>query len=177
MFMIGLLLVLNPDTPVFIVQVIAALFAFSGLMSILHYIRASLSKVDVVRPLFPFSGLGSIGLGIVLGLYPDKFISILMYLLGAVILLIGMNLLSSVFLYRRIAPARWWILLMPICIIGAGIFVLANPMESASLPFVIIGCCCIFNGITELFYGLRLANYQRKMKIKESIQDAEIIEE
>ncbi len=177
MFMIGLLLVLNPDTPLFIVQVIAALFAFFGLMSILHYIRAQFSKLDIVRPLFPFTGLGSIGLGVVLGLYPEKFISILMYILGAVIVLIGMNQLSSIFLYRKIAPVRWWSFIMPLCIVGAGILVLAYPLESASLPFVIIGCCCIFNGITELFYGLRLASYQRKLKKESAIQDAEIIEE
>ena len=75
MFMIGLLLVLNPDTPAFIVQVIGALFAFSGLMSILHYIRARFSKSAPVVPVFPLTGLGSIGLGVLLGLFPDKFIS------------------------------------------------------------------------------------------------------
>ena len=74
MFMIGLLLVLNPDTPAFIVQVIGALFAFSGLMSILHYIRARFSKSAPVVPVFPLTGLGSIGLGVLLGLFPDKFI-------------------------------------------------------------------------------------------------------
>ena len=55
MFMIGLLLVLNPDTPAFIVQVIGALFAFSGLMSILHYIRARFSKSAPVVPVFPLT--------------------------------------------------------------------------------------------------------------------------
>lgn len=177
MFMIGLLLVLNPDTPSFIVQVIAALFAFSGLMSILHYIRLRFMKAEIVRPVFPLTGLGSIGLGVLLGLFPEKFISVLMYLLGAVIVVIGLNQLVSVYMYRQIAPARWWSFLVPLCLTGAGILVLAYPLQSAAMPFVIIGCCCIFNGVSELFYGLRLAAYQRRMKKENAIQEAEIVEE
>ena len=176
MFMIGLLLILNPETPTFIVQVIAALFAFSGLMSILHYIRTRFSKNSIVKPVFPLTGHGSIGLGVLLGLYPEKFISVLMYLLGAVIVVIGLNQLVSIYMYRRIAPTRWWSFIVPLCVTGAGILVLAYPLQSASLPFIIIGCCCIFNGATELFYGIRLAAYQRRMKKENAIQDAEIIE-
>lgn len=176
MFMIGLLLVLNPDTPAFIVQVIAALFAFSGLMSLLHYVRVRFSRQSIVRPLFPLAGLGSIGLGVLLGLYPEKFISVLMYVLGAVIVVVGLSQLLSVFLYRMVAPMRWWSFLIPLCIMTAGIFVLAHPLESALLPFIIIGYCCIVNGVVELFYGLRLASYQRKMKAEQEIQDAEIVE-
>ena len=174
MFMIGLLLVLNPETPAFIVQVIAALFAFSGVMSILHYIHAQFIKSDVVRPVFPLTGLGSIGLGVLLGLYPEKFIAILMYLLGIVIVVIGMSQLSSVYLYRKVAPVRWWSFFFPLAIAGAGILVLAYPMESASLPFVIIGCCCIFHGASELFYGLRLSAYQRRLKREKPVQEPEI---
>ena len=176
MFMIGLLLVLNPDTPSFIVQVIGALFAFSGLMSILHYIRARFSKSAPVVPVFPLTGLGSIGLGVLLGLFPAKIISVLMYQLRAVIEVIGKTQLISIYMYRRIAAVRWWSFLFPICVTGAGILVLAYPLQSASLPFVIIGCCCIFNGASELFYGIRLAAYQRKMKRESAIQEAEIIE-
>ncbi|MEE1088333.1 MAG: hypothetical protein UIC63_05155, partial [Bacteroidaceae bacterium] len=66
--------------------------------------------------------------------------------------------------------------LFPICVTGAGILVLASPLQSASLPFVIIGCCCIFNGASELFYGIRLAAYQRKNRKENAIQEAEIIE-
>lgn len=177
LFMIGFLLVLNPDTPVLIVRVVAVLFVFFGLLSLLHYMRARCSKLDVVKPLFPLTGVGSIGLGILLGLYPERFIAVLMYLLGAVIVLFGMNQLSSIVLYRRIAPMRWWAFVMPVAVTVAGIVVLVHPLESAAMPFVVIGCCCIFHGISELFYGLRLSACRRKRAKAEEIEDAEIVEE
>lgn len=187
MLMIGLLLVLNPNTPALIVQVIAALFVLAGTVAIFHYLIMRFSKEAVVRPMFPITGLGSIGLGILLALYPQSFISLLMYFLGGLMLLIGISHFYTIMAQRAIAPVRWWLFLIPVALIGCGITVITYPMESATLPFVILGACCIAHGISELFYGLRLAVYQRRqMRAKRNatqpvsadgsdIVDAEII--
>lgn len=181
--MIGLLLILNPDTPVVLIQVIAALFAVSGLFSVLNYLISRFSKSSV-RPAAPLAGIGSLLLGVILGVYPEAFLQFLMYFLGGMILLLGFSQLVSVIHYRKIAPIRWTVFVIPILIIIAGLVVLVHYRKVASLPFIILGACCIFHGLSDLFYGLRLRHYQRQQK-KEAeskeeeneIEDAVIVEE
>lgn len=179
--MIGLLLILNPDTPIMLIQVIAALFAVSGLFSVLNYLISRFSKSEV-RPAAPIAGIGSLLFGILLGLYPNAFLHFLMYFLGGMILLLGFSQLVSVIHYRKVAPIRWTVFVIPLLIIVAGLVVLVHYREVASLPFVILGVCCIFHGMSDLFYGLRLRHYQRQQK-KEAvesqdpmIEDAVIVE-
>ena len=185
MLMIGLLLVLNPNTPELIIRVIASLFVLAGIIAILHYLVMRFSKDAIIRPMFPIAGVGSACLGILLSVYPQAFITLLMYMLGGLMLLIGFSQFFTIISQRTIAPIRWWLFLMPVLIIGCGMTVVAYPLESASLPFVILGVCCIFHGISELFFGLRLAIYQRRKKNEartkqftreEDIVDAEIVE-
>ena len=185
MLMIGLLLALNPNTPELIVRVIASLFVLAGIVAILHYLIMRFSKDAIIRPMFPVAGIGSTCLGFLLSAYPQSFISLLMYLLGGLMLLIGFSQFFTILSQRSIAPMRWWLFLMPLLIIGCGMTVVAYPLQSASLPFVILGACCILHGISELFFGLRLAIYQRRKRKQENaarpfseeeIVDAEIIE-
>lgn len=177
--MIGLLLILNPDTPIVLIQVIAALFAVSGLFSVTNYLITRFGKSNV-RPAVPLAGLGSLLFGIVLGMYPDAFLQFLMYFLGGMILLLGFSQLVSIFHYRKVAPIRWTVFLVPVLIIVAGFVVLVHYRQVASLPFVILGVCCIFHGLSDLFYGLRLRHFQRQQKQyeekKEEIEDAVIVE-
>lgn len=164
MMMVGLLLILNPNTPVILIQVIAALFAVSGLFSLINYVISHFSKKALVRPTFPVAGVGSLLFGLVLGLYPESFLHFLMYLLGGLILLMGISQLFSVFSYRNVAPLRWTVFVIPVLIILVGLFVLFHYREAANLPFTILGACCIFNGISDLFYGLRLRHYERQSR-------------
>lgn len=187
MLMIGLLLVLNPNTPSLIIRVIAALFVVAGMVSVFHYLIMRFSRDAIVRPVFPLAGLGSVCLGLLLGRNPDSFISLLMYFLGGLMLVIGISHFFTIMSQRAIAPLRWWLFLIPVALIGCGITVIAFPMESATLPFIILGGCCIAHGISELFYGLRLAVYQRQQARAQrnqqqgtplqgaDIEDAEII--
>ena len=179
--MIGLLLLLNPDTPIVLIQVIAALFAVSGLFSVMNYLISRFSKSDV-RPALPVAGIGSLLLGFLLGIYPAAFLHFLMYFLGGMILLLGFSQLISVVHYRKVAPIRWTVFVVPVLIIVAGLVVLVHYREVANLPFVILGVCCIFHGLSDLFYGLRLRHYQRQQKKAEqaaaetAIEDAVIVE-
>lgn len=172
--MVGLLLILNPDTPILLIQVIAALFALSGLYAIITNIIARFNRNAEIRPSFPIVGIGSLLFGVILGLYPEKFLQVLMYLLGAMILLLGVGQLIAVFHYRRLAPLKWSVFVIPVLLILAGIFVLVYYHEAAALPFTILGVCCIFNGLSDLFYGLRLRHYEsmnRKYAEYEEIVD------
>jgi len=176
--MVGLLLILNPDTPILLIQVIAALFALSGLYSIITNIISRFSKNTEIRPSFPIVAIGSLLFGVILGLYPESFLKVLMYLLGALILLLGIGQLLAVFHYRQLAPLKWTVFVIPVLLIFAGIFVLLYYHEAAALPFTILGVCCMFNGLSDLFYGLRLRHYERvNKKFTEYEEVVEEIEE
>ena len=182
--MVGLLLILNPDTPTLLIQVIGALFALSGLYAVLTNTISRFSRNAEIRPSFPLVGIGCLLAGVILGLYPEYFLQGLMYLLGALILLLGIGQLIAVFHYRRLAPLKWSVFVVPVLLILAGIFVLAYYHEAAALPFTILGVCCIFNGLSDLFYGLRLRHYESLNKkfteyeeVVDEIEDAEEVEE
>ncbi len=160
--MIGLLLVANPDTPVLLIRVIAALFALTGCFSLFNYLIARFGNNKEVRPTFPIAGCGSLLLGLLLGFYPEAFLQFFMYLLGGMILLLGFNQLISIINYRRVAPIRWTLFIFPLLIIGVGLYTIYHYDTAATLPFIILGICCICNGLSDLFFGIRLHHYERQ---------------
>ena len=66
--MVGLLLILNPDTPTLLIQVIGALFALSGLYAVLTNIISRFSRNAEIRPSFPLVGIGCLLAGVILGI-------------------------------------------------------------------------------------------------------------
>ena len=65
---------------------------------------------------------------------------------------------------------------MPILLLGAGFFILLKPLQSASLPFIILGIGCLGYGISELLLALRLM-YFRHQQQKEYVEFEEVTEE
>lgn len=64
---------------------------------------------------------------------------------------------------------------MALLILGSGILVVLKPMETASLPFLIMGCTSIFYGITELIHGVRIKKSQKSYK-RRMAEEAQAIE-
>jgi uncharacterized membrane protein HdeD (DUF308 family) len=128
---------------------------------------------NMLRPIFPFVGLGSVLLGVVLVLMPNVFVAFLMYVLGFILALVGFNQILTLIAQRHVAPLRWWVFLCPLALLCLGLFIVFKPLESASLPFVILGVGCIVYGLVDLFYALRLAHYQRQ-KEKEYVEFEEV---
>lgn len=159
--MIGLLLIFNPDTPIFLIEIIGALFALSGLWSITSFLLTYFKKNSVIKPVFPIAGLGSLLMGVVLGIHAEFFLQILMYVLGYIILLFGFSQLFGVFSYRKFVPLNFAVFILPVSIILIGSFVLFQYKDAALLPFRILGTCCVIYGISDLFYGFRIKHYER----------------
>ena len=178
--LVGFLLVSNPETmTTLLVQIIGGLFTFSGVVAIIGYFVNSYQRQRLLRtaeeagepipsgsmlvPMFPVVGIGSLAFGVFLLLMPDQFVNILMYVLGALMVLAGGSQCLSLISYRKVVPLTWSVFVLPLLILAAGIFVVCQPQESASLPFTILGIACICYGATEFFNGLRLHRYQKKM--------------
>lgn len=174
--LIGGLLVYSSQTmTTLIVQIVGGMFLFSGMLPLLGYFFPRYSQGATFRPLFPIMGIGSILFGALLLLKPVLFVTALMYLLGFILVMVSINQFLSFFASRNTAPLRWWLFLLPFCLFALGMYVLLSPLESASLPFTLLGAGCIVYGISELFRLLRFFYYERQNN-KEYVDFEEITE-
>ncbi len=160
--LVGLLLVANPERmTTLMVQVIGGLFLISGLVSIINYFVIRYSDKETVKPVFPIIGLGSFLFGIVLGFYPGSFVTSLMVIVGVLMVIAGINQLWNMFRLRHFMPFRWYMLVTALVIVLLGVTVLAYPMESASLPFILVGINCMLYGVAEIVNGVRWRKYKK----------------
>ncbi|MBR3513032.1 MAG: hypothetical protein IKO12_01245 [Bacteroidaceae bacterium] len=79
----------------------------------------------------------------------------------------------SLIRFRKVVPLTWSVFVLPLLILAAGIYVVCQPQEGASLPFTILGIACIFYGISEFLNGWRLHRYQKRLARAEAEAAAE----
>lgn len=173
---VGAMLIKNPDSTVKGITIaIGILFLVSGVISCVAYFNARLHSAENEvydadgkllvggRPMFPIVGLGSVILGFVLALMPGAFVTSLMYVLGGIILLGTLNQFMVLIQARKFATLPLWFWVCPTLVLLTGLFVMIKPMESASLPLLIIGWCLLFYGVTECINAFKIHQYRKKM--------------
>ena len=147
---LGLVLVLWPEAAVtYLVITIGLCFIIPGLFSLLNYFTRE--KVEgEPSPMFPIDGAGSILFGAWLVIMPQFFVSILMYVLGALLVLAGAQQLISLVSARKWSTVSYVFYIIPSLILITGIMILAYPFGAAANTFVIFGVACLIYGISEL---------------------------
>jgi uncharacterized membrane protein HdeD (DUF308 family) len=171
---IGILLIKYPDNTVtWITVAIGILFLLSGLISLIVYVNARkhVSEYKITdaegrvvageQPTFPIVGAGSVILGLVLALSPHVFVNGLMYILGAIMILGGINQLMNLVSARRLGKVSFGFWIAPSIIFITGLFVVLKPMETAELPLLILGWCSLLYGITELINALKIRSIRK----------------
>ena len=171
----GMLLVNNPDGTVRGITIaIGAMFFVSGAISCATYFSARKHAKDVevydaqghllspVKPTFPIVGIGCALLGVVLVVMPDAFVTSLMYLLGAVLVLGAINQFMNLIGIKKIARVPLWFWVCPSLILITGLFVIIKPMETASLPMLVLGWCLMFYGVTECVNAFKIHREKKK---------------
>lgn len=101
-------------------------------------------------PMFPIDGAGSILFGAWLVIMPQFFVSILMYILGALLVLAGAQQLISLVSARKWSTVPYGFYILPSLILITGVMILAYPFGAAANTFVIFGVACLVYGISEL---------------------------
>lgn len=185
---VGAMLIKNPDSTVKGITIaIGVLFLVSGVISCLAYFNARMHSAENEvydadgkllvggRPMFPIVGLGSVILGFVLALMPGAFVTSLMYVLGAIILLGALNQFLSLIQARKFAVLPLWVWVCPTVIMLTGLFVIIKPMETAGLPLLILGWCLLLYGITECINAFKIQ--QCKKSLQKSARQQENSEE
>lgn len=174
---VGAMLIKNPDSTVRGITIaIGVLFLVSGVISCLAYFNARLHSAENEvydangkllvggKPMFPIVGVGSVILGFVLALMPDAFVTSLMYVLGAIILLGAFNQFMVLLQTRKYAVLPLWYWVSPTLILLTGLFVMIKPMETAGLPLLILGWCLLLYGVSECINAFKIHQYKKMLQ-------------
>ena len=199
---IGVLLVkYRSETMTWITIAAGIMFFISGIISCTVYyferekaLKASSTQNDKGNkksdgPIFPIVGGGCTVLGVILTLMPDEFITWVAYVFATILILGAVNQFMNLASSRQFArvPILFW--LFPSITLCIGIYIIAQPIEAATLPFKIIGWCLMFYGVVELVNTIKITQMKRaynniedskvvngvEMPTNENIEDADII--
>ena len=145
-FMFGAILILwSSDALRFLVISIGILFIILGFIPLVLYFFSDRKTYPDIS--FPHVGLCCLIFGLMLVIAPTLFVNVLMYLLGIILVLGGIEQIFSLFVARKWAKVSVAFYLMPVLILIAGILILCNPFQTAENIFILAG-------ITSLIYGI-----------------------
>ena len=119
-------------------------FLVPGLISVIGYF------VRKERGWFPVLGAGSMLLGLVLLCGSKAFVNVVMYILGIVLVFIGLWQIVNYVATRRAAKVSGWLLAAPILVLVTGLIAIVKPFQVATLPLVIIAVGCILSGLNDI---------------------------
>lgn len=166
---LGALLVrYREETVTWITISMGVLFFLSGVISCFIWFRqkrqgdspqvfdANGRQISGIKPSFPFAGIGSVILGAILALMPATFVTGLMYVLAAILIVGALNqffTLASASRYARIGVV-WWI--MPSVVLLIGIVAIVRPSTIASAPLFVIGWSMMLYGVVECINAMKI---------------------
>ena len=169
---IGFLLALNPETATkIIVVLIGVLFLLIGIVSVIYNIKAVKSidqYSDGQQTQFPLTSVGCILFGLVLSLMPSAFMTISMFILGAFLVLAGAFQIVSFRLCSKSVRTPMLFYVISALVMLAGIFIFINPIESASLPMLVLGVSFIAYGIMEMVLSVQTVIVNKRLKKAEA---------
>jgi len=179
---VGVLILKYPqDGVTWLTMAVGELFLISGIVALIAYWYARQHSGDYVitdqkgriisggQPTFPIVGAGSVLLGLVLVIAPGKFVDGLMYVLGGIMILGGIQQLINLSVVRRLGKVSFAFWICPTLILLTGLYVILRPMETATLSLQILGWCSLLYGVTELINSLQIWRI-RKMAEKTAQQ-------
>lgn len=167
--LIGILFLAFGDSSLsMLVVAVGVLLMIPGVFSLVAYLR-HLEQ----RPMFPLAALGSFVLGLWMVVAPMFFVSFFMYVVGGVLVALGVCQLAGLSVSNRMLPVAWPLYLLPVVVLLLGIFVLFNPFEAVALPFILLGVGCVVSAVNDLVAAIRMARYSRKIKQSFNVGDAE----
>ena len=203
----GFLLVrYREETMTWMTITVGILFLLSGLVSCIAYyfekekVAKKTAKAEqqegqqeeenLKSPSFPIAGVGSLVLGIILAVMPNTFITWVVYILAALLILGAVNQFMNLARSRQYARVPVYMWLFPTVILAIAILLISKPIETAQLPLLVLGWAFMYYGVLEFILIIRMylvrKSYEKAEEAKivtgdklvtDNIEDAEIVEE
>lgn len=203
----GFLLVrYREETMTWMTITVGVLFLLSGLVSCIAYYfekekvakktekaeqqEGQQEEENLKSPSFPIAGVGSIVLGIILAVMPNTFITWVVYILAALLILGAVNQFMNLARSRQYARVPVYMWLFPTIILAIAILLISKPIETAQLPLLVLGWAFMYYGVLEFILIIRMylvrKSYEKAEEAKvvtgdklvtDNIEDAEVVEE
>ena len=203
----GFLLVrYREETMTWMTITVGILFLLSGLVSCIAYYfekekvakktakdeqqEGQQEEENLKSPSFPIAGVGSIALGIILAVMPNTFITWVVYILAALLILGAVGQFMNLARSRQYARVPVYMWLFPTVILAIAILLISKPIETAQLPLLVLGWAFMYYGVLEFILIIRMylvrKSYEKAEDAKvvtgdklvtDNIEDAEIVEE
>lgn len=159
---LGLVVLFWPGiTTTIIVYLFGAIFAVSGIVSLVGYFRQGGPSYKSAAVLT--NGVFSCALALIVFLFPQAVASFLSLILGVVLLLCGVISAVRSLELRSLGGAFWIVAL----VIGAmvavgGVIIIANPFETTLMFIYVLGALMVLNGVGDLVIEGREWSAHRK---------------
>ncbi len=166
--LIGILLVFWSQSAVtYLIMAIGCLFLIPGLLSLLTYFRKTSPEGNRRFGWSQMLGVGSILFGLCLIVSPVFFEKSLMYALGIILSYAGLSEIIQLTVARQWVRVPGGFYVTPVLVMLVGIFILFNPIESANLPFIILGIGCMVYGLSDM---VNVIKFRRRNSNVEEVQ-------
>ncbi|NCE73048.1 HdeD family acid-resistance protein [Odoribacter sp. Z80] len=166
---LGVVLVSWPGAALkYIIMLIGLIFLLTGLIS---YVTTNREREVRSRYFAPFSGIGSLILGLLLLCLPSSFLSIFMFVFGFILVVAAIGQFVTLAAARQFGPVSFVSYLFPVLIFVAGIVILFDPFRSAEGVVILFGVTSIFYGVTDFINQYAIRKLRKKNEDKEKIVD------
>lgn len=161
LLIVGMLLVwCSDEAPKWLVQGVGVLLVIPGVVSLLSLLRKDKTRRELL--LYPVVGVVTVVFGILLIFWPSFFVRASMFVLAALLIILGAHQVYSRWRMQKMGiEINGATFLLPVLIIGAGIFVLVYKELAAALPFILLGAAYIVYSLFELWSVISLVKYQK----------------
>ncbi len=144
---IGLAMIIWPALAVYTVfRVIGAALIVLGAASVALAIVNRTSSDALVM----VNGVLDIIFGLLLVIYPGFFASLLMYFLGAVMLVFGVGQIVNLAMLRRTVPVGFYWFILPFAIAVLGIVMICNTFKAQQTLLIVFGIALVAYAVTEI---------------------------
>ena len=165
-------MVLYPETSSkFITYLIAIITMLYGAYNLILYLK---HRVAFVYPSQLVKGLLGMCFGVLILIDPSVIMVSSPIVLGAIVIMDGVNKLQNAFDIRNMGFTRWWILvIMAVLVIIIGFMMIFYPLASLLSIIVFVGIGLLVNGVCDLTHVLIITiKYKHfKRKIEEEINE------
>lgn len=176
--LLGIALLFWPDSMLnLIVKVIAAFLIAIGIVSLYFNIKANKEAEkeesdgksgsnDIFRTFATLNVAIYLFFGLLIFIFPGFFVSILVFLFGAILLLLGIGQFVNLFISGRHISVPAYFYVIPAIITISGIILFFQPFTAKNVLTMFFGGCVAGYGIVEIISGwmLRAVKFNRNGK-------------
>ena len=131
-------------------------------------------QISGFRPTFPIVGMGSMVLGAILALMPNVFMTGLVYILAAILILGAINqfvILATINRILRVGVIFW---LLPCFVLAIGVIAIVAPRWIASAPLFVLGWTLVLYGVIECIDAFKVMSVNKKYKQNPNLEETTI---